>query len=95
MNTCPSEPVFVEMYSPSDLMVSAWFITSLCFVLIPKNMYFITAVFSVYAVFSYIHDLYKNTDGGFAHDLPSLHIIFIFCTLILWCSLKAFGRALN
>jgi bacteriorhodopsin len=98
MNTCPSQTLFievVEMYNPNDLMVSAWFITSLCFVLIPRNMYFITGAFAVYAVFSYIHDLYKNTNDGFVQDLSSLHIIFILCTLILWCSWKAFGRALN
>ena len=81
-------------FSPSELLAATWFATAFCFILFPRYMYLVTSVFSMYFLYDYLKNIYSNTDGGIVYDLPTFSIMMICSGALIWCSIKAFQRAM-
>ena len=85
-----TESICTPLNIAPNVLVFAWFITSVLFVIIPKQMYLATSLFSMYSLIHYSEFMTEKM-----HDLPSFYIFVTIITVLFWCVVRAFSIALN
>ena len=85
-----TESICMPLNISPNVIVFAWFITSVLFVIIPKQMYLATSIFSMYSLIHYSEFMTEKM-----HDLPSFYIFATIVTVLFWCFVRAFNIAIN
>ena len=85
-----TESICMPLKTAPNFLVVAWFITSVLFVIIPKQMYLATSIFSMYSLIHYSEFMTEKI-----HDLPSFYIFATVFAILLWCFVRAFNIAVN